>query len=302
MSELPSQSPPADAGLPRLEEPLVLSQTDLAEPQVFRFASGRVCLFTAGAPGHEGPNEDSVGLIPVGDDAGVLVVADGAGGMPAGEDASRLAIEELARAVLEGGGDGEESLRTAILDGFERANRAVLANGSGGMTTLAVAEIRGRKMRAYHVGDSMVLVTGQRGRLKLQTVAHSPVGYAVEAGMLDEQEAVHHADRHMVSNMVGDREMRIEVGHGVRLAQRDTLVVGSDGLFDNLYLSEVVEGARKGRLRRAVQRLCLLSRERMQAPAEGRPSHPDDLSCVVFRLDAEPRGGAAAKQGEEAKK
>lgn len=269
---------------PRLTAPLVLAGAELAMPHVFRFAAGVACVFTAPAPDRRGPNEDAVALIPVGEEAGVLVVADGAGGMPAGEEASRLAIEELAAAVREGVGDGEDSLRGAILDGFERANRAVRGQAAGAMTTLAVAEVRGDTVRSYHVGDSVVLVTGQRGRVKLMTVAHSPVGYAIEAGLLDERDAVHHEERHVVSNMVGDEEMRIEVGAARALATRDTLVVGSDGLFDNLYLAEVVDGVRKGPLHASIEELCRLGRERMQAEQPALPCHPDDLTCLAFRL------------------
>ncbi|MEN8164347.1 MAG: ATP-binding protein, partial [Acidobacteriota bacterium] len=47
-------------------------------------------------------------------------------------------------------------------------------------------EIDGRSIRPYHVGDSQAVVCGQRGKLKLQTMAHAPVAYAVEAGVLDE--------------------------------------------------------------------------------------------------------------------
>ena len=32
----------------------------------------------------------------------------------------------------------------------------------------------------------MILLTGGRGKIKLQTIAHSPVGYGLEAGLLDE--------------------------------------------------------------------------------------------------------------------
>ena len=79
-------------------------------------------------------------------------------------------------------------------------------------------EISNGSVRPYHVGDSVILLVGQRGKIKLQTVSHSPVGYAVEAGVLDEVEAMHHQDRHVVSNFIGSPEMRIEVGAPLRLA------------------------------------------------------------------------------------
>ena len=59
----------------------------------------------------------------------------------------------------------------------------------------------------------------------MRTVAHSPVGYAEEAGLLDREEAIHHAHRHLVSNMLGMPEMHIEVGPPLTLDARDTIVL-----------------------------------------------------------------------------
>ena len=80
-----------------------------------------------------------------------------------------------------------------------------------------------------------------RGRVKLQTISHSPVGYAVESGMLDDQEAMHHEERHVVSNIIGTPEMRIEIGPPIDLATYDTLLVATDGLADNLHIEEIIE-------------------------------------------------------------
>jgi len=56
--------------------------------------------------------------------------------------------------------------------------------GKGSATTVVVAEIQQRQLRTYYVGDSLVLLTGQRGRLKFQNTSHSPVGYAWSPGLL----------------------------------------------------------------------------------------------------------------------
>jgi len=136
------------------------------------------------------------------------------------------------------------------------------------------------------VGDSAILVVGQRGKLKLQTLSHSPVGYAVESGLLDADEALHHEERHIVSNMVGAPDMRIEVGSALALAPRDTVLLATDGLMDNLGLAEIVEIVRRGPLERAARRLAELCDERMRRPLEGQPSKPDDVTFVLFRRAA----------------
>ena len=69
--------------------------------------------------------------------------------------------------------------------------------------------------------------------------------------MISEREAMFHAERHLVLNMIGSEEMRIEIGPVHRLAPYDTVVVASDGLWDNLYVEEVAELLRPTTLRDA---------------------------------------------------
>ena len=255
---------------------------DAEEPDAREIAGGLAAVFSARCPGKETPNEDAAALIPIDEWSAVLAVADGLGGAPGGEQASRVALEALWTALSRGPRDAA-SLRTSIIDGIEAANEAVAALGLRAATTLAAVELQRGIARPYHVGDSMVLVAGQRGRVKLQTVSHSPMGFAVEAGVLDERAAMRHEDRHLVSNVIGARDMRIEVGSALELAAFDTLVLASDGLLDNLATREIVDRVRKGPLARAALRLAQDSRSRMECAREGRPSKPDDVTFVVYR-------------------
>ncbi len=233
-------------------------------------------------PGKETENEDTAAIIPYGPGAAVLVVADGAGGLPAGKRASLTAVTTLA-ASLQTAMDKTMLLRTAILNGIEAANDAVLALANGSATTMTVITIEGLIARSYQIGDSEALVVGQRGLIKLQTTAHSPTGFAVEAGFLNEREALHHEDRHLVSNFLGTADMRIDVGTGVELRPRDTVLVASDGLTDNVHLDETVERIRTGSLAASAADLVALAERRMAGPVAGQPSKPDDLSLILFR-------------------
>ena len=228
------------------------------------------------------PNEDAALVAPVGADGLVLAVADGLGGSPAGGAAARLVIETLAQA-LTAADVSTDTLRTTILDAMEDANDRLIASGSRGTTTLVVAEIVGGQLRCYHVGDSELLVFGQRGRIKMRIVPHSPTGFALEAGLLDEEEAVHHAERHIVFNVVGSADMRIDVSAPVDLAPLDTVLLASDGLFDNMFVEEIVATARVGRLPDAMGRLVDRAAERMREQTGNRPSKPDDLTIILSR-------------------
>jgi serine/threonine protein phosphatase PrpC len=247
------------------------------------FEALEVAAFTQAAPFKApGDNEDAIGLFPLHGGGAIVAVADGVGGQPGGASAAKRVLECVWDAAAASSADDESALRGAILDGIERGNR-LLREAREGACTIVAAEIVGDRLRPYHVGDSALWVTGQRGRLKLQTVAHSPVGYAVEAGLLDANEALHHEDRHFISNAVGTEDMRIEVGSTLPLAARDTVLLASDGLFDNLEPAEIVEFIRRGPLAEAARQLATVCAARMIRPQEGQPSKPDDLAFVLMR-------------------
>jgi serine/threonine protein phosphatase PrpC len=265
----------------------VLAEADMAEVAVFDFAAGTAVAFSNRSPLKTTANEDVAALWPTGPDAGVLAIADGLGGHAGGEKASRIAIETVGQflneALASGGSSEPEWLRGAILNGIEAANRAVRELGCGAATTLALVEIQGRTMRTYHVGDSAILVTGQRGKLKLQTIPHSPIGYAVEAGLMNEEDAIRHEARHVISNVIGLEQMRIEIGPVVEMARRDTLLLATDGLLDNLLPSEIVELVRSGPLEEAVSDLVEEAQRRMTTQLGAAPSKPDDLTVIAYR-------------------
>jgi serine/threonine protein phosphatase PrpC len=246
---------------------------------------GEFVAYTCRSPDKSTENEDTVAVIPYGPGAAVMLVADGAGGLPAGKRASLTAAQSL-EASLQKSMAETMLLRTAILDGIDAANAAVQALGNGSATTLTVVTIEGRTVRAYQVGDSEAMVVGQRGLVRLQTTPHSPTGFAVEAGFLDEKEALHHEDRHLVSNFLGAADMRIDVGAELSMQPRDTIMLASDGVMDNVHVNEIVERIRKGPLGEAADKVVALARHRMAGLSAAQPSKPDDLSLILFRKAA----------------
>jgi serine/threonine protein phosphatase PrpC len=257
-------------------------QACLEAPYLHKLPGGTAVVFTRHAPNKETANEDAAAVIPLAGDTVVLAVADGLGGLPGGEVAASVAMQSLADSTV---GAEPHNLREAILDGIDHANREILNLGIGAATTLAVVEIRKNILRTYHVGDAGVLVTGQRGRRRHQTVPHSPTGYAVEAGLINETEAINHDKRNLVSNVVGSHDLRIEISSLIQLSPRDTVVLASDGLFDNFLSEEIIERIRCGTLERAANTLLDESLARMDSfstlTAGG---HPDDLSFILYRM------------------
>jgi len=244
--------------------------------------AGTVEVRSLRAPDKATSNEDAAAVIPLADGGLVLAVADGVGGARAGREASNTAMKILRDRLLDPG-VAERGLRATILDAVEEANAEVMALNLGAATTLVVAEICEGELRSYHIGDSEILGVGQRGRIKLQITPHSPTGFAVEAGILDADEALTHAERHIISNVIGAEDMRIEVGTAIRLAVRDTVLLASDGLVDNLRPGEIVDVIRAGPLAAAADTLIKLAHKRMMGVDLRQPSKPDDLTIVLYR-------------------
>lgn len=258
----------------------VYTEQDMPEADIFNAEQGTVVVYTSRSPDKTTVNEDAAAIVPVNKHALVLIVADGVGGHPAGAGASTTAIKSLQSAIKSAAKE-EKEIREAILSGIEDANRMITNNGAGSATTLAVVETNGREIRTYHVGDSMILIVGQRGKVKLETVSHSPVGYAIESGILTEKDAFHHDERHFVSNVIGSNNMHISIGIATQLAKRDTLLIATDGLFDNLQKEKIVEIIRKGSLAKCSQSLIKLAHKRMRSHEH--PFKPDDMTFILFR-------------------
>ncbi|MGD8999407.1 MAG: protein phosphatase 2C domain-containing protein [Granulosicoccaceae bacterium] len=261
---------------------ITIDEADMSAPQEHSFCAAQVVIYSARAPGKTTVNEDSAALFATDERHGVLVVADGAGGQRSGAQASQIAIDALA-ASLRTAPVSEHGLRGAILTGIETANQQILALGTGAASTVVAVEMNDGCVRSFHVGDSLALLVGQRGRLRMQTVSHSPVGYAVEAGLIDENEAMRHEERHVVSNMLGMQDMRIELGTEVRMAAKDTMLLASDGLFDNLHVEEIIDIIRCGPLADAARQLAEAAGSRMLGSDSELPGKPDDMTFVLMR-------------------
>ncbi len=268
-------------------KPLILFKQDLDEPVSVACAGGTAVAYSRRSPTRDSPNQDAGAVLPLWDDCVVLVVADGVGGMRAGHTASATAIRAIRKQVAPA--RAGDDLRTFILNGIERANENILRQGLGAATTLAVVEIHNGWMRPYHVGDSIILQVSSRGEIKWSALSHAPVSYAVEAGVLSEEAAMLHPERNIISNVVGDRDMRIEIGPPRKLARQDTVVVASDGLCDNLPTREIADLVRRRPFEAKVATMLELARQRMRDAyqpgigGERVPGKPDDLTAICFR-------------------
>lgn len=245
---------------------------------------GDAVVFTERAPYKNGetPNEDRLAVIEIDNENCLLVVADGVGGSPAGEVASRTVIDRLVSSVLEP--PDPVAIPAMLIAALEEADEEIKSKGNGSASTVVIAHLHRNTFKALHVGDSVAMLCGQRGKLKYETIAHSPVGYALEAGVLSEDEAFAHEDRHVVSNIIGGHDWHISLGGAVNLARRDTLILASDGLTDNLYQSEIIECVRKGNLKKCGETLAAVAGKRMVGEDDAdEAGKPDDMTFILYR-------------------
>lgn len=239
---------------------------------------------------HEGKvrdhNEDCATLVrPSGADAlathGVLaLVADGMGGHNAGEQASRIAAETIARAYF----DSHEAPRKALLSAIAAANRSVYDAAAGtpewkgmGTTGVTVAICRNLAWWAW-VGDSR-LYLARGGEIYRLTEDHTVVQDMVRRGWMTAQEAENHDDRNVLERAIGTHE-KVEAscsGAPMRLLEGDRLLLCSDGLHDVVRDDEMAASLTGPDIHAASEQLLALALDR---------GGPDNISLVVIEVRA----------------
>lgn len=179
-------------------------------------------------------NEDALLARP---ERGLLAVADGLGGHPAGDVASLTAVRSLDEATLSGD-SSEDALRVAAA----AAHMAVLAAadedpGRAGMgTTLVLAAVLDDRARVLHVGDSRAYLRRPEGQLDAITRDHGMHGYLTQALGLDKEVEPEVADVECLpgsrlllctdglTNMVDDGKLADLLGRGEAQDACDALV------------------------------------------------------------------------------
>lgn len=186
-------------------------------------------------------------------DAGLFLVADGMGGLAAGEVASRLAVETVARALAGADDDTLElfpdpnrqspsQAATRLSRAFSQANAAICAesrtrfgpSGPPAMGSTLVGLLReGDGFVLANVGDSRAYVFRQGGLTQLSE-DHSLVMARVRQGLLRPDEALRSPDRHVIYRALG-MAATVEVDvTPVGARPGDLFLLCSDGLSDVL--------------------------------------------------------------------
>jgi serine/threonine protein phosphatase PrpC len=240
-------------------------------------------------------NEDAAFADPDGD---FFIVADGMGGHAAGEVASNMAVEAVARALESSRGDvaefarspsdeGRRSLVSVLENAVRQAHQAVYERGAkesdkqGMGTTLDVVLIAGNEAFVAHVGDSRTYLV-RDGRAAQITTDHTVAEVLVIEGKLSIEEAQISPLRTILVNAIGVApDVGVEMAH-VRLRRGDRMLLCSDGLHDYFPLeAEVSEYVSEHEPSEALSRMIAL--------AKNRGGH-DNITGIVLEVLETPAG------------
>ena len=195
----------------------------------------------------------------------LIIVADGMGGHSAGEVASRLAVEVIARAYYQDSGDPQSALKKA----FREANRAIYNTAekdeskTGMGTTCTALVLQNGTAISAHVGDSRLYLV-REGGIYLMTEDHSAVMEMVKAGLITLEQARHHPDKNVILRAMGSHA-EVEVTtwqEPFPVRAGDCFLLCSDGLYDLVEDEEIKSVVESAQPQSACERLIALAKER----------------------------------------
>jgi len=180
-------------------------------------------------------NQDAYYIDPEGR---FFIVADGMGGHAGGEEASRIATQEITANLLanwESSKSTQEALEQALL----AANEAILQDqqkhperADMGTTVVAVV-FRSEQPWVAHVGDSRIYRLRQT-QLEQVTEDHTWVARAIKMGDITIEEARNHPFRHVLSRCLGREDLHQVDIQPLDIQVGDRLLLCSDGLTEEL--------------------------------------------------------------------
>lgn len=232
------------------------------------------------------------------------IVCDGMGGVSGGELAAQLAIDALRRDLENMPGRAAEvALRSAILEAnrvivLRRQNPAFSSMG----TTIVSALFQGPEVIIGSVGDSRAYIV-RDGAIQQLSVDHTYVQGLVERGEIKPEDALTHAQAHVLTRCIGS-----EPGLEVDIKQywlwpiseagiKDTLVLVTDGLYSHVHDVEIASIVTENTPQRACVKLVELAKERggfdnitvavIPLPGELKKEKPQGLGLSSSRVFVE---------------
>ncbi len=224
-------------------------------------------------------NQDAYYIDPEGR---FFIVADGMGGHAGGEEASRIASEQIKEYLLahwDTSGSGQELLESA----FFQANEAILEDqknhierGDMGTTAVVVMFRPPDSPLQAHVGDSR-LYRFRESQLEQISEDHTWVARAIKFGDITPEEARIHPFRHVLSRCLGREDLHEVDVLPLDVRAGDRLLLCSDGLTEELADQKIVDYLQETN---SIQQAAI-------SLVEGAKQHGghDNITIVIVKVD-----------------
>ncbi len=216
---------------------------------------------------------------------GLFIVSDGVGGAACGEVASQLTVAVTSQKIMEslltlGSSPQNPDFEKILYSSIQESNNVVIERIKedpkleGMASTIAAVLMVGDKIYIGNVGDSRVYVFGPRG-IEFCSKDHSVVQQEVDKGILTREEARLSPRKNIITQAIG-ANLCVEIDVHMRtLYAENTVLICSDGLWDELPESEIENIVLKYS---DIKKICC---ELLQS-ANKRGGH-DNISIIVIR-------------------
>ena len=221
------------------------------------------------------------------EEANIFLVADGMGGANAGEVASRMAVDLVARSIIDQTKNKRALGRSRFIKAFRRAvqeaNRIMFEEAqsnsqSRGMgTTLTAAAVCGTAVYFAQLGDSRAYLL-RNGAITQMTKDQSLVAQLVAAGSLSPEDAKVHPRRNVILQALGVQRHVDVVMSFAELKQGDEIVLCSDGLWGKVEPEEIAEIVERDDGPGACRNLIELARQR---------GGDDNITVILAQFDGD---------------
>ncbi len=177
-----------------------------------------------------------------------FIIADGMGGYYAGEEASRIAVEEMSKMVLEcvSNNFSDATIEEIVTNQINIINDMIMdysIQNLGGLksgTTLSVGMVIGDVLHIIHVGDSRVYRI-RDGIINRLTEDHSLVAKLVKEGIISADEANHHPDRNRITRALGFQENFLPDLIKEIILPGDIYIFCTDGLYEDMNDEDILK-------------------------------------------------------------
>jgi serine/threonine protein phosphatase PrpC len=214
-------------------------------------------------------NEDSWNIVlnSQGDAIG-FIIADGMGGHFAGEEASRIAVEEMSSTILEyiTNHINLKLFQDFVLENIYKINERIIDYSNknlGGLesgTTLSAGVVMNNYMNIVHIGDCRVYLV-RDSKIELLTQDHSYVAELVKGGFISSDEANRHPERNRITRALGFRENFLPDFYTMPMKSGDIYIFCTDGLYEGVDDKEILDIVNAGSYETLSKRLVEKAKE-----------------------------------------